>query len=227
MWKMMGESIEGAARMGFAFLTPWLRDKRCRWGATEAELESKMPGDELVPQPKWGWTHAITIQAPAAEVWPWVVQMGQKRGGFYSYEGLENLAGCNIHNADRILADFQNLQAGDCIYLHPEVAGLPVVAVEPNQALVIHALTDPSSGDPFAPAKGTPEKYGNMLWTFLLEERGDGSTRLFSRARYDHSPDLSSRLMFGASLLEPIGGVMDRRMLLGIKERVEARASEG
>lgn len=226
------ESLAGAARIAAALVTPMLRGRRARWGATDAELARTYPGDELVPQPKWGWTHAVTIHAPAAEVWPWVVQIGQGRGGFYSYEKLENLVGCDIHNADTILPQHQDLKEGDGIRLHPQVPPLPVAVVEPERAIVIHALSDTSSGQPFQPPEGPPsdapsdlpETYSNMFWTFFLEEQGDGRTRLISRTAYDYSPGLTNTLMFGPALIEPIGHVMDCKMLLGIKARAEAHA---
>ncbi len=216
------ESIAGAARIAGALVTPMLRARRARWGATDAELARAYPGDEWVPHPQWGWTHAVTIHAPAAEVWPWVVQIGQGRGGFYSYEGLENLVGCNIHNADRILPEFQDLAVGDGIRLHPQTPPLPVALVEPGRALVVHALSDTSSGRPFELTEGMPAAYSNMLWTFFLDEQDDGTTRLISRTRYDYSPSFANKLMYGPALLEPISHVMDCKMLLGIKERVEA-----
>ena len=226
--KTWGENLGGALRVAGALLTPMLRGRRARWGASEAELARRYPGDELVPEPKWGWTHAVTIRAPAAEVWPWVVQMGQGRGGFYSYQRLENLVGCDIHNADRILPEFEDLEAGDGIRLHPDVPPLPVAVVEPGRAIVIHALSDTSSGEPFQPAEGgaegPPESYSNMIWTFFLEEQGDGTTRLISRTAYDYSSGLGQSLMYGPALVGSIGHVMDCKMLLGIKARVEAGA---
>lgn len=220
-------SITGAVRIAGALVTPMLRNRRARWGATGAELARAYPGDEWVPNAKWGWTHAVTIDAPARDVWPWVVQIGQGRGGFYSYEGLENLAGCNIRNADHILPEFQELAMGDSIRLHPEMPPLPVAHVEPGRALVIHALSDTRSGRPFEPAEGTPDNYSNMVWTFFLDERADGTTRLISRTRYDYSPGLANKLMFGPALLEPIGHVMDVKMLLGVKERAEGTSRKG
>lgn len=70
------EGIAGAAFMVLALLTPFLRPWRTRWGATDSEVKKKLPGDELLPHPRWGFTHALTIKAPVAEVWPWIVQMG-------------------------------------------------------------------------------------------------------------------------------------------------------
>src|SRR5689334_13524236 len=82
----------GAALAAYTFLIrPW----HLRWGATDAEAQEPMPGDDVVPNPKHAATHAITINAPVADVWPWLVQMGQNKGGFYSYSVLENLVGCD------------------------------------------------------------------------------------------------------------------------------------
>ena len=93
--------IEGGAKIAAAILTaPVLRGPHNRWGAAPAEVSAAMPGDELVPKPKITSTRAITIDAPPHDVWPWLVQIGQGRGGFYSYDALENLARCDIHSAD-------------------------------------------------------------------------------------------------------------------------------
>ena len=96
------EGIEGAFLIGANLaLWPLLRGWRLRWGATDDEIQRTLPGDELVPNPKWSYTHTITIRVPPAEVWPWLAQMGQGRGGFYSYEWLENLVGCDTPPAQR------------------------------------------------------------------------------------------------------------------------------
>src|SRR5690606_9492474 len=86
-----------------------------RHGATDAELERPLPGDHLVAEPKLGYTRAITIGAPVDDVWPWLVQIGQGRGGFYSYDTLENLVCCGIHSADRVLPEYQRLAVGNII----------------------------------------------------------------------------------------------------------------
>src|SRR5271157_1269454 len=122
----------------YVFLVrPW----HLRWGASKAEVAKFLPGDDLVPKPKLSATHAITIQAPISKVWPWLVQLGQGRGGFYSYDWLENLFGCDIHNADRLLPQYQNLKAGDGIRIHPRMPAIPVVAVEPERVIVLHSDT--------------------------------------------------------------------------------------
>ena len=103
------EDLLGAVQVGSTLiLSPVLRPWYNRWGATEADVARSLPGDELVPAPMLGYTRAITIQAPVEQVWPWLAQMGQGRGGLYSYDRLENLAGCKIHSVDHILPELQN-----------------------------------------------------------------------------------------------------------------------
>ena len=109
------ETLDGLLRLLAAFATPFLRARRRRWGATDEEIRDTYPGDDLVPEPKWTATHAIAIDATPAQVWPWIAQIGQGRGGFYTYVKLENLAGCQIENADRVLEEHQHLRQGDPI----------------------------------------------------------------------------------------------------------------
>ena len=215
------EGIEGAVLIGLNLaLGPVLRRGRIRWGATDDEVRQALPGDELVPHPKWSYTNAITVRATAAEVWPWLAQMGQGRGGFYSYEFLENLVGCDIHNADRILAEFQNLQVGDGVKLAAKMPGFPVAIVEPGRAIVLHADTR-IGGSPI-PASKKSGDYFATTWAFFLEDQGGGATRLVARFKSDYNETLANRLMYGSLLVEPMSCVMQRKMLLGIKQRVEA-----
>lgn len=214
--KDIGEGLVGAAFIVFAILTPFLRSRRVRWGTTKEELERTYPGDELIPHPKWEYTHAVTIHAPAADVWPWVVQIGQGRGGFYSYEWLENIFGCAIHNADRIIPEFQNLEAGDTVRLHPKVS-LPVIAVQSDRFLLLGVPPD------YNDLEG---RYAGSTWLFCLYEINETTTRLFSHGRSDYSPRLGlaeKLFVFGPTVMEPLAFVMGRKMLLGIKKRAEAK----
>src|SRR5947209_14514147 len=88
---------------GLAISLLVFRRRQLTWGATDEEIASAMPGDDLVAEPDLTATRGITIRRPAVDVWPWIVQLGQGRGGFYSYDLLENLVGCDIHSADRIV----------------------------------------------------------------------------------------------------------------------------
>lgn len=188
-----------------------------RWGATDAEVTGPMPGDELVPHAMLGYTRAITIEAPPDRVWPWLVQVGQGRGGLYSFDGLENLVGCDIHSADQILGDFQQLGVGDLIRLGP--AGYPcfrVDHVETGSSLVL------VGADPQPPhsAASPDSPTGIATWQWQLRSTPDiRGTRLVSRQRLSHPPTRGMGVMW--HLVEPVGFVMERRMLRGIKERAE------
>lgn len=195
-------------------IRPWM----LTWGATAEELALALPGDDLVPNAKIDTTHAITIHAPAEQVWPWLVQIGQSRGGFYSYDWIENLMGLAIHSADRILPEFQNLRVGDTIPLAPDNFGIPVAILEAERSLVLHGDTRQA-----APGEGPPMRPGDYLatrWGFYLLPQPDGSTRLVERWGADYAPNLFNRLFYRI-FLEPGAFLMERRMLLGIKERAE------
>lgn len=210
------------ANIVFAFLTPFLGSRRSRWGATDAEACQPLPGDDLVPHSKGGYTHAITIRASAAEIWPWLVQMGQGRGGFYSYDALENLAGCNIHSADRILPQFQHLEVGNRILTHQKGMGYTVAAIEPGRVLVLLERVDTQTGDTFELTGKMPDKYLNQSWVFFLAEVDERTTRLISRSRNDWNQSLINRVVFG--IFGPISMVMQKKMLQGIKKRAEAKS---
>ena len=210
--------------MAFALITPFLQSRRNRWGATDAELVRSLPGDQLIPKPKWMWTHAVTVNATADQVWPWLVQMGQGRGGFYSYEFLENLTGCNIHNADRIIPELQNLKIGDGIKLHPKAPPLPMTLIEPRRSLVLHAKDYAPDNQSNHPARSKTKNAFSSSWGFYLDSIDDRATRLIIRWKVSYNPTIKNRLGYGPLLVGPIGFAMDRKMLLGIKKRAEATA---
>ncbi|MFI5076828.1 MAG: hypothetical protein ACHQRO_05775 [Vicinamibacteria bacterium] len=214
-WRDVVDGVGGAMRMAWAFLTPFLRGRRDRWGFDRESAARPLPGDELVPTPGWSWTHGVEIDAPPAAVWPWVAQIGADRGGFYSYQWLENLAGCRLRNAERIHPEWQ-VRPGGRIVLHPAVPALPIAAVDSGRFFVAHA---PASAD--AVAAGAP--WVAISWLFLVEPLDRGRSRFVSRYRVACSDSLRARLAFGPALVEPIGAEMDRRMLLGVKARAERR----
>ena len=170
-----------------------------------------MPGDDLIPNPNWGYCHAVSVSAPPEMVWPWIAQIGQGRGGFYSFELLENTVGCRIANADMILTDHQDVAVGDEIYLHPTAPPLRVALVEPGRSLVLR-------GEPVDGSNGENES----LWAFHVLTDGPGRCRIVERGRTTHGTSFIDRLSFSPLLVEPIGFVMGREMLLGIKERAES-----
>lgn len=212
--KILGTVAAGAAALtAYALLIrPW----HLGWGSTDAELEEPLPGDELVPYPKHTATHAITIEAPVADVWPWLVQMGQTRGGFYSYTSLENMVGCHMNNADRIIPEWQSLGVGDVVWLHPKAPPLPVAIVEPYRAIVLGGPVDEQEADGAI-------NIGSGTWGFFLKALDENTTRLLMRNRWDRNPGLLNWLSTYL-LLEPAHFVMERKMLLGIKHRAEQAA---
>ncbi len=191
--------------------TALARSRSLRWGATDDELAAALPGDELIGRPDLVATRAITIDATADQVWPWVVQMGQGRGGLYSYDALENLVGCDMHSADRVLPEFQQLAVGDEFRLHPDV-GLQVARVEPGHALVL------SGGVPMGEA-APPYDFS---WAFVLRGTSGGRTRLLVRERYGYTQWWSPLLV---EPVEVVSWLMSQRMLRGIRDRVERTAA--
>ena len=203
------ELAVGSAQVLAALLrAPVLRGRYNRWGTDPLERTAALPGDGLVPAPRLGYTRAITIGAPVEAVWPWLVQIGQGRGGLYSFDALENLVGCDLHSADEIRQEWQRLQVGDRIRLAP-ADGAPsyeVAKLEPPTTLVL------LGGGPDGP---------RVTWQWVLRRVDDGRrTRLLVRQRLD--VPRSQTLLW--HLVEPIAFVMERRMLLGLARRAAGRA---
>src|SRR6188508_1703645 len=124
----------------------WIR----RWGATEEEVRCPLPGDDLLAVAVYETTHAIDIDAPPEDLWPWLVQMGQGRGGFYSYDWVEAIGGLDIHSADRIIPELQSLEEAAIIRLAPNTA-LMAAVVDPPRALVLRAIRDVETKEPPVP----------------------------------------------------------------------------
>lgn len=207
--------LAGVAAAGYAFIVrPWM----FHWGASDDDLLCTFPGDELEPNAKIDATHAVTIHASPAQVWPWLVQLGQGRGGFYTYDWLENLGGLDIHNAERILPEYQDLKVGDRVPLAPDGFGPYVAILEPEKSLVLHGDTrvDMRGGQPFM----RPGDYLTFVWGFHLYEVQPGVTRLVERWKSDWNPSLVNTLAYRI-FLEPGAFIMERGMLLGIKQRAE------
>lgn len=191
------------------FIRPW----HLRWGATDAEVAMSLPGDELESTP-WGVTpgqklrrsdtrplratRAITINAPASAIWPWLVQIGQGRGGFYSFAWLESLGTRSTPSATAIMPEHQELKVGDPIRLHAYTPAMPVAVLEEERALVV--------GD---------------SWAFVLRPITKSRTRLVIRNSGAFSAGLLNSILW-RGIFEPINFVMERQMLLGIKQRAEA-----
>jgi hypothetical protein len=180
-----------------------LREPILNWGATAEEASARLPGDELLADADGVATRALTIDAPASAVWPWIAQMGPSpRGGAYTYDWIENLLGLDMHSADDVLPAFQHPQVGEGFGYGPNQTTFAIVKPE-------HVLAARSAD-------------GNWVWTFILREQ-DGRTRLISRNRF-HLPRLRDKV--GVIPMEPGSLLMERKMLHGIKERAERLAQQ-
>ena len=140
------------------------RSRGLNWGATPDEVRSSIPGDELLPDAEMVATRAITIDATAAAIWPWLVQMGVGRGGAYAYDSIERLFGLDIHNVDHIVPELQHLAVGDLIPMRPNDPGMRVEVLEAHRAMSARS------------------EDGAWVWSFALAPH-NGSTRLISRNR--------------------------------------------
>jgi hypothetical protein len=182
-----------------------LRERCLTWGASPEEVSREMPGDDLIPDPDTLATRAITIDAPPSATWPWLVQMGSGRGGAYTYDWIENLFGLGMHSADEILPEFQGLAEGDVLPLGRSGPGMRVEILRPERFLAFRLET------------------GTWVWIFGLY-REDGSTRLVSRNRISAPRAGVLGRLFNTLFMEPGSLVMERKMLIGIKERAERLA---
>jgi hypothetical protein len=176
------------------------------WGTTEDEAGGRLPGDELLTRPDIRSTRAVWIAAPPAAIWPWLVQMGPGRGGAYTYDWIENRFGLGMHSADEILPQFQNLQVGEAQQLGARGPVLRVAELDPDRALVLR------SDD------------GNWVWAFVIVPAGSRS-RLISRNRIATPGASWAARAVNTYLMEPGSLIMERKMLLGIKQRAERLSS--
>jgi len=206
-------ALEGAALIVLHLLaTPFIGRSRLRWGTVGTEASDSLPGDSLVPEPKWSYTLGIAVDAPPEAVWPWIAQVGQGRGGFYTYQTLENMVGCKIVNTTEILPEHQHPAVGDDVLLHPTAPPLRIAIADPPNALVLFGSPTDIAAE---------ESWGMSTWQFVVTPRPDGDSRLLTRGRYDYAPGWKSRLAFGRFPIEVVSFVMSRRMMLEIKRLAE------
>jgi hypothetical protein len=197
----VGVGIAGAVLVGGYWLAirPW----HLRWGATDTEVERAMPGDEIIKNPIHVATRAVTIKAKAEEIWPWLVQMGYKRGGMYSYDWIDRLIGVlDTPSAERIIPEFQHLEVGDVIPMG-KPPSWPVAAIEPGRSLLVDIRW--------------PRMH--YTWVWGLYGLDDSQTRLVLRIR-SHLTGKPWIVVFHAGDFGSF--LMTRKHLLGIKQRAEA-----
>jgi hypothetical protein len=237
---VVGAAIASA---GAAFGFVKVRAQFRTWGIEPEEAAKELPGDEIVPNAEAVDTRGIDIAAPPKAVWPWLVQMGYGRAGWYSYDELD----MDRPSADRIVPELQELEIGDVLPTHPG-GGFVVRIVEPKKALVVYddrALVEAqaeaakAAGESLETASGNVRATGMYLdrsmpgdfqasWAFVLEPRPEGRTRLIERFRghMDFPPETTTPpfapVIAGKALLFGLF-VMVRRQMLGIRDRVEGR----
>jgi hypothetical protein len=182
----------------FGLYRPW----QLRWGSTREEVAGSMPGDEVVPRPAFNATRAVTIYARPEEIWPWIVQIGFGRAGWYSYDFLDNLG---HRSAERIVSELQHTEVGDLVPLGPgKDAGMRVKAFEPNRWIL-----------------WWDERKQLTTWAWSLDPMPEGGTRMVTRVRSRsswHHPATAIWLI----LTEVADFPMMRKCMLGIKRRAEA-----
>jgi hypothetical protein len=197
----LAAGLAGAAAIVVTYPALW-RERCLTWGTQDDEPVRPLPGDELLADPGVVTTRAVGIDAPAAAVWPWLIQMGPGRAGAYTYDWIENLAGLDMHSSDEIVPELQHMAVGDCWQLGATGPVLRVARLEVESSLVLR--TDDA----------------NWVWAFVLVPDGNGC-RLISRNRI-RWPGTSPVARFGAMyVMEPGSLVMERKMLLGIRARAE------
>lgn len=203
-------AVGAAAAVAAVAAVVWaVRRASLRWGASDDELRMPLPGDEFLPAPDLQATRAITINAPSSHAWPWIAQLGQNRGGFYTYDWLENLVGIDIHSSNVIVPELRIRAVGDEVNLAPPVA-LKVVAFEEGHHLVLRGAVGLDGTDAGAPY--------DFSWAFVLIEGAPGTTRLIVRERYGYLAGWAGALV---EPVEMVSFLMSQRMLRGIRERAE------
>lgn len=194
---------------------PWYRT----WGATAQELQRPLPGDFIIPGDASQETRAITINAPADLVWPWVAQLGQYRGGFYSFDQLENAVGCEMPTTDVLTPAHQIWQVGDTLWMYGRTkaggAGFAILQHFVHERALAFSTT----------AVGSPKGQIDGSWSFAIEPIDSATTRLLIRGRLTRERSLVATA-FDVLMFEPMHFAMERRTMLGIKEVVEQGARD-
>jgi hypothetical protein len=190
-------------------VSPLTRRWHLRWGATDAEVTGPMPGDDVVQRAQFNATRSITIGASPVEVWPWIAQLGYRRGGFYTYDQVDN---ASEPSADRIIEEYQHLKVGDEIPMWHESRGLSIAykvhSFEVSKWMLwVHR---PHEGE-------EPDS----TWSWRLDEPASGGTRLVTRMKQDYHWQTPKLALFNLVLMEFGDFAMERRMLKGIKVRAE------
>ncbi len=201
----------------------WVRPRLMRWGATDEEVAGPYPGADLIPGGQRAATMAVTIDAPPDQVWPWLVQMGGDRGGWYSWDRLDNRG---RSSAREVHPEWQDLALGDYVKYRRRngpVDAWEVAALEPNRFLGLRGLSDLRRGRILDPAQPRPSAYTEGLWAFLLKELPGERTRLVISGYQAMRPRWLERL-FNYWFYIPVTWPMQARMLAVLKRNIEQAA---
>lgn len=215
MWKALRAVL--VVKLILIALLVAVRPKLRVWGATCEEHEAIYPGDDLIPDPDPPSTYATTLDAPPSEIWPWLVQMGTDRAGFYSWDLLDN---GGEPSADRIHPEWQDLEVGGRINAVPGRSWFDVEMMVPECTLVLRASLDLGSGESFNPSERRPRAYMDGIWSFHLSPIDEGRTRLIVRSVGTSKPKAFARIsdlfFFG-----PAHWIMQTMQFVELRGRVE------
>lgn len=218
-----GRTTAGAASMAAIVYAAWVRPRLWRWGATDEEVTGAYPGADLVPEGERAATMAITIGAPPDQVWPWLVQMGGDRGGWYSWDLLDNGGRPSARN---VHPEWQDLALGDHVTYWGRGAPVDdaweVASMEPNRFLGLRGLSD-LRGRNLDAERPRPSAYVEGLWGFLLTELPGGRCRLVIGGYQAIRPRWVGRVVF-SWLYIPVVWIMQSRMLVVLKRNIERAA---
>ena len=211
--RFVAESLEGitlffVVLLSWPIMGRWLRN----WGASRDELERAWPGYDLTEEPVEVFTRGVSVEADPEAVWPWLVQFGLGRAGFYSYELLERAAGIPVRNVEQILPEHQTLDVGDEVKLHPDAPGIPVGKVQAPRML---CFGGPSRGGALPP---DPRR----SWSLYVEPCPEGGSRLLLRSCIEPMRELKLAKRIGLTMEVPVDFLMEQRMLRTIRRLVES-----
>jgi hypothetical protein len=208
-WRKLALTLDTLSAVPIWVVSSMVRPWHMRWGATDAEVSGRMPGDDVVHRAQFNATRSVTIDAPQRQVWSWIAQLGYRRGGFYTYDQIDN---AGEPSADRIIEEFQDLKVGDEIPMWHESRGLAIAykvdSFEvPRWMLWVHRPHEDEEPD--------------STWSWRLDDLPPGGTRLITRMKQGYRWETPWLALFNLVLMEFGDFAMERRMLKGIKARAE------
>lgn len=212
--RFLCESVEGAILLSLVIVSwPISRRWLSNWGSTASERSAEWPGDRFVTDPDVVNTRAVTVGTGPEDIWPWIVQFGLGKAGFYSYELLERLVGIPVRNVESVVPQFQQLEVGEEILLHPSAPGIPVGELEPDR-FVCFGVSPELDGQFERPEP-------NRSWSMYLTRLGTSCTRLVLRSCIEAPREATLRARIGRALEEAIDFGMEQRMLRSVRRLAE------